>query len=98
MTDRIDPPQTEMEPLESVTVDILGNYLRVRVSPDRKMDVLRAAEIVQGHIDRLRKSTDPPATAIARAALELAYQFLEAQREIEERLERLLREFDDKLA
>lgn len=81
-------------PGETMTVEILGNLLRVRVPPGRKDDVVRAAQLVQQAIERVRVPTDPPVIAIARAALDLAYRSLLQQEQTQVRLEQLLQLLD----
>ncbi|MDA1191233.1 MAG: cell division protein ZapA [Candidatus Poribacteria bacterium] len=82
------------EEYESVTVDILGTYLRVRVPAERKSDVLEAAAVVEKHIDAVRRPSDPPLLAITRAALELAFESLSAKRDARDRLTHLSKRFE----
>ena len=90
----MDGPSNEST-VETVTVEILGTHLRVRVPSDRTADVLRAADVVRERIDEVREASDPPDRAVTRAALELAFEAIVAQRDAAASLEDLIARLDD---
>ena len=83
--------------VETLTIEILGTHLRVRVPADRKEDVMRAANLLRDRIDEVREPSDPPDRAVTRAALELAFESILAQREATGVLESLLARLDGSL-
>ena len=90
----MDGPTNETT-VETLTVEIMGTHLRVRVPPDRAADVLRAVDVVRKRIDEVREASDPPDRAVTRAALELAFEVIVAQRDATAALEDLIARLDD---
>ena len=80
--------------LETLTIEILGTHLRVRVPADTKNDVMQAADLLRQRIDDVREPSDPPDRAVTRAALELAFESIMAQRNATATLESLLHKLD----
>ncbi len=75
---------------ETLTIEILGSHLRVRVTPESREDVLHAAEMLRQQIDTVREPSDPPDRAVTRAALELSFEALTAKRQVSQALEEML--------
>ncbi len=75
--------------MEAVQVEIMGVQLRVRVPPDQVQDVHRAAQFVRDYIAKLKDQHDTPERAIARAALQISFEWLTTERVLTHRLDDL---------
>jgi cell division protein ZapA (FtsZ GTPase activity inhibitor) len=82
---------------ETLTIEILGSHLRVRVTPEGREDVLRAADMLREHIDTVREASDPPDRAVARAALELSFAAITAKRQVSQALEDMLEHLERRI-
>lgn len=85
---------TPSEELESLTLDIIGLPLRVRVPASEAADLKRAAELLRDRIERSRNHREPPERALIRAALEIVFEAYVSQKNAVQTLQRLLRMLD----
>ena len=79
---------------ESLTLEIIGPPLRVRVPASEAADLKRAAELLRYRIERSRDDREPPERALIRAALEIVFEAYVSQRNAVQTLQRLLRMLD----
>lgn len=79
---------------ESLTLEIAGPPLRVRVPVSEAADLKRAAEMLRDRIERSRDDREPPERALIRAALEIVFESYVSQRNAVQTLQQLLRQLD----